>query len=385
MTLSSPAVGSAEKRCAPAGRGARNITRTLAEREAVSRRAPLAAGSFASFAVLSAACAGPADPRDDGALGPAAPLSSTPAHQTGGASPRPPYTPYDGGLPVTGQVGADGGTLSRLLFAAVGDTRPATVDDTGGYPTDIITTIYAGIRALEPRPPMVVSTGDYVFAMPAPRGGESQASAQLDIYMQARARFPGPLFPALGNHECTGATSSNCGRGAADGVTANYSAFLDKMLAPIGKTDPYYAIDIVATDATWTAKFVFIAANAWSSAQEGWFESALARPSTYTFVVRHEPASATSAPGVSPSERLMARYPYTLAIVGHSHTYAHDGDTPRQVLVGNGGAPLSSKDYGFAVFSQRADGAIDVDMLQWQTLGADPSFHFTVRPDGSLR
>jgi hypothetical protein len=78
----------------------------------------------------------------------------------------------------------------------------------------------------------------------------------------------------------------------------------------------------------------------------------------------------------------MARHPYTLAIVGHSHTYGHDRETPRQVLVGNGGAPLSSKDYGFAVFSQRPDGAIEVDMLQWQTLGADPSFHFAVRPDG---
>jgi hypothetical protein len=155
------------------------------------------------------------------------------------------------------------------------------------------------------------------------------------------------------------------------------------MLAPIGKTEPYYDIEIAAADGAWTAKFVIIAANAWSSAQESWLESALARPSTYTFVVRHEPASATSAPGVTPSERMMARYPYTLAIVGHSHTYAHDGAAPRQVLVGNGGAPLSSKDYGFAVFSQRADGAIDVDMLQWQTLGADPSFHFTVRPDGS--
>ncbi len=284
---------------------------------------------------------------------------------------------------MTGHIGPDGGTLSRLLFAAVGDTRPATVDDTGGYPTDVITTIYADIRALEPRPAMVVSTGDYVFAAPAPRGGDSQASPQLDIYMQARARFPGALFPALGNHECTGATSSNCGRGAADGVTANYTAFLEKMLAPIGKTEPYYAIDIAGADATWTAKFVFVAANAWSSAQEGWLDSALARPTTYTFVVRHEPASATSAPGVTPSERLMARYPYTLAIVGHSHTYAHDSEAPRQVLVGNGGAPLSSKDYGFAIFSQRPDGAIDVDMLQWQTLNADPSFHFTVRPDGS--
>jgi hypothetical protein len=340
----------------------------------------------AELAATLRKCAGPGDPGDGLAAGPAAPAAPrppTPELQAGAGAPREPLAPYDGGPPVTGLIGADGGTVSRLLFAAVGDTRPATVDDTGGYPTDVITTIYAGIRALDPRPSMVVSTGDYVFASLAARGGDSQANPQLDIYMQARARFPGPLFPALGNHECTGATSSNCGPGSADGVTANYAAFLEKMLAPIGETAPYYAIDVAAAAETWSAKFVFVAANAWSSVEETWLESVLARPSTYTFVVRHEPASATSAPGVAPSERLMARYPYTLAIVGHSHTYAHDRETPRQVLVGNGGAPLSSKDYGFAVFSQRADGTIDVDMLQWQTLGADPSFHFAVRPDGS--
>ncbi len=331
---------------------------------------------------VGTACAGPVDERDE-ALGPAAPASPSGGLPSGATAPCCPLAAYDGGPPVTGRVGADGGTVSRLLFAAVGDTRPATVDDTGGYPANIITTIYAGIRALEPRPSMVLSTGDYVFASTPSRGGDSQAGPQLDIYMQARARFPGPLFPALGNHECTGATSSNCGPGAADGVTANYSAVLEKMLAPIGKSVPYYAIDVAAADATWTAKFVFIAANAWSSPQEAWLESTLAKPSTYTFVIRHEPASATTAPGVAPSEAAMARHPYTLAIVGHSHTYSHDRETPRQVLVGNGGAPLSSKDYGFAVFSQRADGAIDVDMLQWQTLAADASFHFAVHPDGS--
>jgi hypothetical protein len=257
------------------------------------------------------------------------------------------------------------------------------VDDTAAYPADVITTIYAGIRALEPRPAMVLSTGDYVFASSPPRGGESQAGPQFDIYLQARARFPGPLFPALGNHECTSATSSNCGPGGVDGVTANYAAFLEKMLAPIGQAKPYYAVHVAASDATWTAKFLFVAANAWSTDQAAWLEGSLSKPSTYTFVVRHEPASATTAPGVTPSEAVMARHPYTLAIVGHVHTYAHDTETPRQVLVGNGGAPLSGKDYGFAVFSQRADGAIEVDMVHWKTLSADRSFHFAVWPDGS--
>jgi hypothetical protein len=335
---------------------------------------PWAAAAAAAAAAAGAACASPADPAGELVTAQEPPTKE-------GDSTMARLVAYDGGPPVTGSVGADGGTLSRLLFAVVGDTRPATVDDTGGYPTAIVTALYAGIRSLSPRPAMVLSTGDYMFAASPPHG-DSQAGAQLDIYLQARAAFPGLLFPALGNHECTGATSSNCGVGAADGVTANYAAFVEKMLAPIGKAQPYYAIDVAAADATWNAKFVIVAANAWSTAQEAWLEATLAKPTTYTFVVRHEPASATSAPGVGPSEAVMARHPYTLAIVGHSHTYAHDRATPRQVLIGNGGAPLTSKDYGFAMFSQRADGAIDVDMIQWQTRGADSSFHFAVRADG---
>ena len=193
----------------------------------------------------------------------------------------------------------------------------------------------------------------------------------------------------MGNHECTGATASNCGLGAADGVTANYAAFLRKMLAPIGRQTPYYTVDVPAPDHADAAshpslaKFVFIAANAWSPAQGAWLEGELARPSTYTFIVRHEPASATTAPGVAPSEAIMARYPYTLAIVGHTHTYSHPADTPREVLIGNGGAPLTSKTYGFGLFSQRPDGAIAVDMIDWQTGAPDAAFHFAVQAEAT--
>jgi hypothetical protein len=289
---------------------------------------------------------------------------------------------YDAGTtPVTGHVGPGGGTLSRLLFAAVGDTRPANYDDTAGYPTNVITKIYADIQAQSPRPAFVVSTGDYMFAS---SGSSSTASAQLDIYTQARAGYSGVVFPAMGNHECTGAVASNCGSGATNGVTANYTAFLDKMLAPIQKTDPYYAIEVDAADKSWTAKFVFVAANAWSSAQSTWLAATLAKPTTYTFVIRHEPASANTAPGVSPSEQLMTQYGYTLAIVGHTHSYGHYPDTPKQALVGNGGAPLTSKDYGYAIFSQRSDGAIVGDMINWNTGAADSYFHFAVKPDGTL-
>ncbi len=287
-------------------------------------------------------------------------------------------TPFDGGGPVTGTVGANGGTLSRLLFGIVGDTRPPTFDDTAGYPTAIIDKIYTSMQALGARPAFVLSTGDYNFASTR----SPEASTQIGLYMGARAKYSGAFFPAMGNHECTGATASNCGPGSADGTTNNYTAFLTQMLGPIGKTQPYYAVNVSAIDASWTAKLVLIAANAWSPAQATWLETTLAAPTTYTFIVRHEPKNNTQAPGVAPSEAIMAQHPYTLSIVGHTHSYYHFSG--REVLVGNGGAPLTgSKNYGFAMVSQRPDLALQVDMVDYMSGGVDTQFRFAVKPDGS--
>jgi hypothetical protein len=273
--------------------------------------------------------------------------------------------------------------VAPLVFACVGDTRPPDEDDTAAYPNGVITQIFASIETSEPRPEFVVATGDYMFASNRPEG---QAGAQLELYLEARAQYRGPFFPALGNHECTGATSSNCGEEGVDGVTADYAAFLEKLLAPSftppGPSAPYYEVRIVAPGEAWDAKLVVIAANAWSTQQAAWLDATLAEPTTYTFVVRHEPAQATTAPGVTPSEAILARHAYTLILVGHSHTYRHSTDRPREVLVGNGGAPLDSKDYGFAVFAQRPDGAIAVDMINWRTGEADAEFHFAVESDG---
>ena len=55
-----------------------------------------------------------------------------------------------------------------------------------------------------------------------------------------------------------------------------------------------------------------------------------------------------------------------------------------QRRLGNGGAPLSSKSYGFGVFSQRADGAIVGDMIDYQSGLADTLFHMIVKPDGTF-
>jgi hypothetical protein len=228
-------------------------------------------------------------------------------------------------------------------------------------------------------PPFGVSTGDYMFAST----GGAEASPQLDMYLAARALYSGTMFPALGNHECTGATASNCGTGNASGVTRNYSAFLSKMLAPLGKAQPYYTINVNAADGSWTSKLLFVAANAWDAAQAAWFAAAMAQPTTYTFVIRHEPAATSGAPpGVAASEKVMAQYPYTLAIVGHTHTYRKSG--PKQITVGNGGAPLTGGvSYGFGMVGQRPDGTLQVDMIDSATGLADTGFRFALHPDGT--
>ncbi len=279
---------------------------------------------------------------------------------------------------VTGTITGSGGSVSSLLFAITGDTRPANEDDTSGYPTTIIDTIYSAIAARSPQPPFVVSTGDYQYANPT----GTASAPQIALYMAARAKYPGTWFPAMGNHECTGYTASNCGSGNSDGITTNYTNFLTTMLGPIGQTNPYYAIKINATDGSWTSKFVFIAGNAWDSAQSSWLDTTLAEATTYTFVLRHEATEANTAPGVTPSDSIIGKYPLTLEICGHTHDYSKSGN---KIVMGNGGAPLTgSGDYGYGLVAQRSDGAIVVDEIDYQTGSADSSFHFVVTPTGTL-
>jgi predicted phosphodiesterase len=201
---------------------------------------------------------------------------------------------------------------------------------------------------MSPRPQFVVTTGDYMFATPSGSAGP----AQIALYMNARRAYSGVVFSAMGNHECTGATASNC-----VGVTGNnnYSAFLSNLVAPLGKATPYYAVPVNDVAGAWTAKIVVVACNAWDATQRSWLQSTLAAPTTYTFVVRHEPSSAY-APCISDMNTLLAQNPYNILIVGHTHTYAA---TPsrKELLVGNGGAP-SSTTLGYAIVEQTSAGFI---------------------------
>jgi hypothetical protein len=253
----------------------------------------------------------------------------------------------------------------------VGDTRPPTEDDTAGYPTAIITQIWKDVEAASPRPAFALTTGDYQFASPSHTPG-TQAT-QIGYYMSARAAFSNVMFPTMGNHECDGATADNCYAcgsactnvgGTCVGTvceTPNYMAFASNMLAPIGQSLPYYTINVNGTGNAWTAKFVFIACNAWSATQATWLGSALATPTTYTFVVRHEGTDATTAPCLATAptaDTIISQYPYTLLIAGHTHTFAYYA-SEKQLIVGNGGAPLAgSVDYGYVIARQQGSSIV---------------------------
>jgi predicted phosphodiesterase len=276
----------------------------------------------------------------------------------------------DGGLGSGSGSGSNGGSgsgdvtsSSDLRFAIVGDTRPPSPDDTSGYPTAIITKIWQDIEAETPKIPFAISTGDYMFSYTA-----STVMPQLGLYMQARSNYTGIQYPAMGNHECNSATAGNCGNGSA---TTNMTDFMNVMLTPINVTKPYYTENFTAADNSWTAKFVVIACNAWDSTQSGWLHTELAKPTTYTFVVRHEGTNAVSQTPCNASQATIDANPLTLLIVGHTHTYSHYAST-KEIVVGIGGAPLTSgTNYGYAVVSRNDDGTLTVmvyDYLSHATL-----------------
>jgi hypothetical protein len=273
-------------------------------------------------------------------------------------------------------AGPGGGLLPELRFAVVGDTRPANLDDTTNYPTAIVQQIWTDVQSEAMTPAFAVTTGDYIFAST----GGAEVDPQLDLYLNARATYTGIVYAAMGNHECTGYTASNCGPTGKDGEPPNYQRFLARMVAPLGESRPYYAERFAAVDGSWSAKFVFIAGNAWDKNQQAWLELVLGEPTTYTFVVRHEPPSSNTAPGVDPSQQIMTKYPLTMLITGHTHTYQHV-PAYREIIVGNGGAPLTSAyNYGYVIVARQADGTIDVTSKDYQTLAAID--HFVVTPTG---
>jgi hypothetical protein len=229
----------------------------------------------------------------------------------------------------------------------------------------LIDKIYAGVEAQNPHPQFVITTGDYMFAT---TGGVEQ-QPQMALYQGATQQFKGLVFSAMGNHECTGATASNClGQG-----TRNYQVFMDAMVKPLGKTTPYYALAFQDQNATWTAKILIAACNAWDATQKQWLDQQLAQKTTYTIVVRHEPLGTAGAPCVAEMDAQLQAASYDLLLVGHSHTIAHSGS---EVTVGNGGAPISgAAHFGYAIVEQLGNG---FQVTEYDYATGQPLTTFTV-------
>jgi hypothetical protein len=293
-------------------------------------------------------------------------------------------------------------TLSTLRFGIVGDTRPAQ-SQTTGYSSSLKTVIGSVFSGLQTQGvPFAVATGDYAFSS----SSAGSAVPQYNDYMTARSNFAGTYLPTMGNHECNGFTDSNCPVGSYTGMTQDY---ISTILTPsTGQSSLYFSALYTATDGSWTAKFIFIAANAWNSAQQSWLQATLAVPTTYTFTIRHEPANANTAPGTTPSETLLSSShtagALTLSLTGHTHLVQLPGGTQPygdqfgstqayEIIIGNGGAPLDAgPTYGYAIATRRqSDGAIVTQLYESADSSsnpivpnmADPNFRFAVNPNGS--
>jgi hypothetical protein len=267
------------------------------------------------------------------------------------------------------------GELSSLSFAITGDTRPPNEDDTEGYPTAIITKIFQDMQAASPRPAFAVATGNYMFSDPDVDGTQS---AQLDDYLTASSNFSNMVYPAMGSHECDGATADNCST-TLSGNTYDYIAFYDQMLEPIGLQLPYYTVNFAGPNNAWTAKFVFVACNAWSTQQATWLSTSLSAPTTYTFAIWNELLTDTSAPclsgtGSNNAYTILNQYPYSLLITGDLGTYEYIS-SDKEVVVGLGGAPLAGTiNYGYVIAQQQSNGQIVFSEYDYETNAENYTF-----------
>jgi hypothetical protein len=311
----------------------------------------------------------------------------------------------------SGSGSGSGITTTGLTFGIVGDTRPSSeTTGTSGYPTTIINTIFQDLENASPKPSFVIATGDYEFIYPPGSedsgpgpgygasdgctcntamsdGGPSVSSGQCGqqcLYWKARSEYSGPFWPAMGNHECTGADVSNCAYGKG---TLNLADWIGVMLTPIGETSPYYSKTVTASDNSWTAKFIITACNAWDSTQASWLTAQLAQSTTYTFVIRHESAedinsgdSGSSYP-CKASQTAIDGATMTLLVVGHTHEYAHYASS-KEIVNGLGGAPLTSGDnYGYTIVNRNSDGTLTVTTYDY--MGGSTLDSFKINADGS--
>jgi hypothetical protein len=247
-----------------------------------------------------------------------------------------------------------------------GDARPPLPEDTSQYPTMIVSSVFSLAQSLGAQ--LMIGTGDYMNAL-----STGAVSAQLQLLHQAEAMFTGPVYHALGNHECMISVGINCPKG---NESAPITAFMSQLV-PSGTSTPYYRVDVGTPRGK--AKFLMIAGNAWTDAQNAWLKAQLADPTPYTFCIRHVPTG-TMAPGVTESDALLASAPVTATFYGHVHEYNRIDSS--HVIVGNGGAPLytSGGYYGMLLVEQHADG--NVSLTEHDVATGMPTDTWKITPTG---
>jgi len=274
-----------------------------------------------------------------------------------------------GTLPVGGAVGPKGGTVDRLLFGFSGDTRPAQCG--GAYPTQVIDHIFDGMKAQNVQ--FALDQGDHMFNCGSGSSAFSGAKQQMAAYVAAANRLGKTVFMTMGNHECSGSSSTLCSA-ASYNSNANYTAFMD-ALAPIS-TKPYYRFDV--TTKTGLAVFIVVADDAWDTAQKTWLETQLTDADAhakYTFVSKHHPDGNTDHVEFQAIYDQVTRHKYTLFLTGHSHLFKRQSNDPRAMVIGCGGAPLAGGTFwGYGTALQGSDDRIYVRIYDQSTGNTVDSF-----------
>ena len=212
--------------------------------------------------------------------------------------------------------------------------------------------------------------------------GHSQAP-QIEQVHDGAGGVPGPEYPAMGNHECTGATASNCGTGNTDGVTKNMTAFISTMLGPIDMTAPVLHESFTASDGSWTAKFVFVACNAWDSTQATWLTSSWPGDDVHVRRAPRGERSDMSSHRARTSQTIIDANALTLLIVGHTHEYDHES-YDKEIIVGIGGAPLTSgTNYGYVIVVRNTAGTLTVTAYDYKSHAAIDTFRIQANGDAA--
>jgi hypothetical protein len=266
------------------------------------------------------------------------------------------------GIIVAGPVGPTGGSVARLHFGITGDTRPARCGS--AYPQAIIDNIFTQLA--QKGVDFVVDQGDHIFNCGFGEGSLAGAEGQMARYVAAAKLVGRTVFMTMGNHECTGSGTALCNI-FMYGSNPNYTAFMD-ALRPVADK-PYYRFDV--TTQTGLAAFIIIADDVWDAAEEAWLEAQLTdadQKAKYVFVSKHHPDRNTDHPEFQQIYNQVRRHHYTLFLTGHSHLYRRQSNDPRALVIGTGGAPLSSGSFwGYGTVTQGADDRITVTIYDQST------------------